>query len=342
MSVHLLRDSLYRVASTLGIGAYTEVNEWLGLEDAREARELLKFHQYYRLQRLVERLRDSHPGRYGLVIAALADWSGRPEWLDGWVWYASHLPESWMVRGAHAVSWAFQVHQPGFRQPQGMLAMHTFFKRLEQAEEDLGKAVELAPGNPEPYAWRIASGGALGCSRKELEQRFQALTRCAPEHFQGHSNLLIALYRRPESSDNELFSFARRLSDQAPPGSLLHALIAQAHVERWAMQVFSEGPESASTAIRQPQVDAELRAAWQRLFGAADYRPDVLEPVVAGYFAVAFYLAQDRQGVADAMKPIGQYAVSYPWSHLCRTSRECLHPGFAIDRVRDYPRQMVF
>ncbi len=342
MSVHLLRDSLYRVVSTLGVGTYTEVNEWLGLEDAREARALLRFHHYYRLQRLMERLREAHPRRYGLVIAALADWPGRPEWLDGWVWYASHLPESWMVRGAHSISWAFQAHQPGFRQPQGMLAMHTFFKRLEQAEEDLRKAAELAPKNPEPHAWLIASGGALGCSQTELKQRFKSLTRRDTDHFQGHSNLLIALYRRPEGSDNELFSFARRLSDQAAPGSLIHALIAQAHVERWAMEVFSNGVESANTGILAPQVSAELRAAWLRLFGSPDYHSGVLEPAVAGYFAVAFYLAEDHQGVADAMGRIGQYAVSYPWSHLCRTARECLHPGFAIDKIRHFPRRRIF
>ncbi len=339
MSAEVIRKGLYRIVSSLGYGAHTEANNWLGEPAANDLREILKYDRYYRVYRMLSKYRSEDPDRYALYLAALSDWPGQPRFLDGWVWYASHIAEPWLVRGANAMKGAFDSR---WADTQGVVGMHIFFRRLEQAERDFQKALEVDPENPEVYGYLIATGGALGISHEDLRQRFETLLAIAPEHFQGHSNMLIALYRKPEPNDNALFNFTRTVTDNAPHGSPLQALIPQAHIEKWAMLRFVDSPEKANAYFKEPRVWAEIQSAYNRLFNVPGYQPTALEPILAGYFAVAFYLAEDRQGLDDMMQRIGNYTTTYPWNHLCRKPREFLNVGYVIDRVRQYPHSMLF
>jgi hypothetical protein len=342
MGVDGLRRNVYKIASYLGYGAQTDVNNWLGLPAAYGLREQLKYREYFSLSQQLDRCRHEDLQSYALCMAALGDWPGRPTFLDGWVWYAEHLAESWLARGIHSLKWAFESHEPGHSQPQGMLAMHTFFQRLEMAEEDFKRAAQVQPDNPEPYAYLIASGGALNLDRQTLQDRFTQLLVRDASHFQGHSNMLIALYRRPEPVENILFAFARQVTNAGPFGSPLHALIPQAYIERWAMSLFSQDREAADTHLRESSARTEIYAAYQRLFNTPEYTKTALEPILAGYFAVAFYLLEDRAGVFDAMHKIADYAIAYPWCHLCHNPMEFINPGYTIDRVRDYANWQPF
>jgi hypothetical protein len=36
------------------------------------------------------------------------------------------------------------------------------------------------------------------------------------------------------------------------------------------------------------------------------------------------------------MKKIADYAIAYPWCHLCHNPMEFINPGYTIDRIKDY------
>lgn len=342
MNTDSLRRQLYRLFTLLGQGAHTEANNWLGLTDARSCREQLQAGEYRNLMATLAQLRHADPHRYGLCLVALADWPGRPAFLDQWVSAMETVAESWLVRGSHALRWALDSHEPSLDHAQGIFAMHQFFARLEQAEADLQRALALAPENPEVLAQRIAVAAALGLPREALHERFQALCEQDPGHYPGHSQMLVGLCRHPEANQAQALAFVHRVCDGVDDGSPLLALVPQVYIEDWALTLYHSDPARAKAALAGSDASGEIHAAFQRLFAAPGYQRTVLEPVLAGHFSVAFYLLEDRGGVQQAIAMIGDYAASYPWNHLCRRPMELIYPGYAIDRVREYASGFPF
>jgi hypothetical protein len=55
------------------------------------------------------------------------------------------------------------------------------------------------------------------------------------------------------------------------------------------MRLFMQDRGAADASLRDSPARAEIYAAYQRLFNAPEYTKTVLEPIIVGYFAVAFY-----------------------------------------------------
>lgn len=87
------------------------------------------------------------------------------------------------------------------------------------------------------------------------------------QHLEAHRQMLQFVCKKWFGSHEEMFGFARSVSDSEPAGSALHELPIFAHVERWVE--FSVGDlqelKSRDDYLHDPAVRAELTAATDRL-----------------------------------------------------------------------------
>jgi len=123
-----------------------------------------------------------------------------------------------------------------------------FFSRLQDAEADLARAIELDPEDPTPWEFLLRSGRGLQIETDELVERFQAARARHPEDYRAHQMLLLALCQKWGHSHEMMFDFARQVAEAVSEGSGVHALVPQAHVERWLYFSMEEPPDHDGNA----------------------------------------------------------------------------------------------
>lgn len=329
------RIRLLQLWSAAGAGPFTQTGSWLGCPEAEDLRTLLRCREYYRLaNRLADRRRQS-PGDYSVLLAALHDWRGRPRFLDGWVWYASHLCEPWLVRGAWHLQRAFQARPSGSEASAGILSLQTFYHHLDHAAKDLATAAARAADNPEPLAYQLLVDAADGGRFERVQRTFEALNRRARHHYKGHANYLLALCRLSSEREQEVITFIDRTTAELENGSLLWALVPQGLIEGWAQRRYTAGVATARHELMASPLKARLWAAFERLFGSRRRPRSALVPQAAGHFAVAFYLAGDGAGTQQALAYVDQPA-GYPWSLLRTQLMDFVDPERVLRRVRAF------
>lgn len=287
---------------------------WLAVPEAAGLRAALKAQRYYRLAEGLAAVHERDAVAWALAVEALAD---RPEpvrELDWWVWEADHLGEPRLARGIHAVRNLGGGNGLGAA-PLSVPGLARFFRQVERAELDLAAAAERLPQSAEPWTWLLCSGLFAGLDDGVLAARFAAAVEREPGHLPAHVQRLRSL-AGDERGCGEALAFARGVADASPRGSVLHGLVAQAWIERWAWQLYTDGPESARATLVAPAVVAEVRAAYAASLGSAHYRPGPRTALPAGFFAMVFYLQDDREGALQATEHMGGLACRYPWSYL--------------------------
>lgn len=174
--------------------------------------------------------RATDPNDRAYLLEAFADWSGKPDFLDAWA--TSGNPTGLLIRGIHAVTWAWEARGSGRASTVSAAAASTFFTRLVAAKEDLTEAAKRNPADAAPYAWLTKVGRGMGNSTL-AEESFAAGKKRSPGLRVLHSLMLQQKCAKWGGSDEEMFDFARRHAMDAPPGSGLQVLIAEAHLERY-------------------------------------------------------------------------------------------------------------
>ena len=112
-----------------------------------------------------------------------------------------------------------------------------------------------------------------------------------------------------------MFQFAREVSAAAPSGSALHALIAEAHLQRWLYFRMEGDREGELSYYRAPEVQEELRSAWARGPGSPAFRPGRFAPNQRALFAFAFTLGGDDASARAVFEQLDR-VTSDPWRHI--------------------------
>src|SRR6185436_114566 len=108
-------------------------------------------------------------------------------------------------------------------------------------------------------AWGLVSARALNAPREEALERLAELRRRDAHHAYGHHMMLVFLCEKWHGSHEEMFDFARSASGQAPDGSRLHALIANAHLERYFYFFhFAKDPQGGAAWFARKEVAEEI------------------------------------------------------------------------------------
>ncbi|MET9660055.1 hypothetical protein [Streptomyces sp. NPDC006510] len=249
-------------------------------------------------------LRDGYATR--LAGAALHN----PGWLDAWQAESPEDPDAALVGADLRIhrAWELRTAEGARQVPPDQF--RAFFALLEDAAPVIGRAAELNPADPVP--WRIALTHALGSQapREVFDDYWsQALAR-DPHHYGCHTAALTYLSAKWHGSHAEMFDFAERAADTAPPGSRLHALPLFAALE---YVILSPGAPPGPDPYA-PRVAAALTRA---LDLSADYGPGSREAAGFRNCLALMLLRSERWDEAlDAFRDIGTHATRLPWAYF--------------------------
>ncbi len=231
---------------------------------------------------------------------------GIQDWIEGPIRDEPHSSLPLLVRGAHAVFWAWEARGSGRSDSVAQEQWKVWFRRLKLAEDCLDEVVEKDPKCLEAWNFLVILGRARQLPKAECWQRFNNLAAIDPTHHYGHDQMLQNLCAKWSGSAQEMFAFARDRGAGAP-GTALPAMIASAHLEhRWD----NGGPEY----MEQPEVGDEIVAAAHQSIWHPSYQRTLATPYLWNRFALAFSLADRFAEAERCYQEIGtRYFIDYGW-----------------------------
>ncbi|MGH3390006.1 MAG: hypothetical protein ACRDOO_14140, partial [Actinomadura sp.] len=199
--------------------------------------------------------------------------SSRTQGLQAWIgeWAdaepRSHLPM--LVRGAHAVEWAWMARGAAWAKDTSAAQFRIFERRLRLAHQCLTEATARNPHDPTAWSELIVCGVGMGLGLDEAGRRFREAVARYRWHIGAHDGLFMQLCRKWGGSDELMHRFAAETAAAAPPHTGLAVLVANAHVQRW---LFIERDAGGLEHLRRPETRADLHAAADRSVRHPAYR----------------------------------------------------------------------
>lgn len=252
-----------------------------------------------------------HPDDHMFRVRAAAYVKGVEQWIDEWVAAEPRSALPLLVKGAHAIDWAWEARGGGRANTVGEEAFKLFFKRLKLAEDCLDEVTERDPDSATAWAFLVILGRGRQLGVEETRRRFEEATRRHPWHLEAHDQMLQQLCRKWGGSHELMHEFAARTVAEMPAGSPLGRLTATAHLERWLD--LKSGEDTAY--LGSAEVRAELRAAADRSVRHPGYERRPGWPSPHNSFAMAFSLAGDWAAAAEQFDAIGDLMTEFPWQY---------------------------
>ena len=263
----------------------------------------------------------------GFLQSLGPDWDARAFYLEHLVTFCTResldalcaqqpSPIALLVRGCHAVKWAWEARGSGSADSVSESARQLFQQRLALAERDLSMAAQADPADPTTFANLITVAKAMGAPREVALNHFNAATARQPDHYLAHEQMRSYLSRRWHGSDEEMLGFVRHRVASAPPGSDLPMLIVQAHLDVWSyIHTFEDNAQHAMQYLMHPAIRQEIQGAYaQSLGGPCRVRASTVHYRNAAAFA--FFLLQDvPMARLEHERIAGAYA-EYPWVYF--------------------------
>ncbi len=276
-------------------------------------------------QSVAAALRSDQPGPLLALLSSVGpNWDARGYYLKHLVHHAKRpsldaivaqqpTPLAFLVRGCHAIQWAWQARGRGSSSTVSAQDWKTFEERIALAKQDLLYAAQGDPQDPTPHAYLIIVAKAQDAPDEVAWQHFSAAIARQPDHFLAHDAMLSKISRRWGGSDAAMFDFVQRRVAEAPPGSDLPMLLFEAHLDVWSYIVsFEHDTQRALQYLNQPAVRQELYDAYARsLGGQCNVRPTTIH--YRNSAAFTFYLLQDVPRLRFELERIAGAYTEYPW-----------------------------
>jgi hypothetical protein len=243
-------------------------------------------------------------------VGVLADRSGPQPWIGQWL---AARPESalpYLVKGAHAVQWAWEARGSGTASTVSQEQFAVFFRRLKVAEDNLDEAVSRDPGDATAWAELITTALGRQLGIEEAERRFKEVVARHRWHRAAHARMLQQKCAKWGGSNELALAFARDTVEQMPAGCTLGSMVAVAHFEA-ALQ--ADGP--IEDQLSRPEVLAEVHAAADRSVRHPEFRRIPGHQTADGWFALVFHLAGDHGAAAERFDAIGDMPTELPWGY---------------------------
>jgi hypothetical protein len=253
--------------------------------------------------------RDDH----AFYLSICAGVPGVQDWIQQWVEAEPQSTLPRLVQGVHAVYWAWEARGADYadRTPQAQLEL--FFNRVVFADNCLHEVAERDPHDTTARAFLLNSGMGRQVDLNEQGRRFTEVLKRHPQHRWAHGAMLQYLCAKWHGSHEQMFAFARHTSHNAPPGSPLHGVIADAHIEKY-LDLGRSG--AAAGYLEQPEVGAELMAAAERSVFHPAYQRRPGWPRTHNAFAFVLHRADQYQAAYRLYKEIGDdYITEHPWDY---------------------------
>jgi len=246
-------------------------------------------------------------------VAALADHDGRPAWLDAMIATNPASAIARTLRGAHSIRWAWEARGGTLAAQVAGDAWQVFHERLELAMEDLDQATRLAPHDPTPWAFMIRAGMGLGWDLSDRQAVFSEAVARHRLHFGAHDRLLTALCAKWGGDHEAMFAHAYSAAEAAPHGSMLHGLIARAHVERWLHHAMKDESELQRRYFELPHVRQDILRSFRQCLGTPLMARSKEAFTVRNLYAFCFYALGESGLLLRELEMLGPHLSEYPW-----------------------------
>jgi hypothetical protein len=276
--------------------------------------------------------RTPDPDDRHFYVSLCANRPGRPDWLDAWAAAEPDAGTPLLVRGAQAITWAWEARGSGRVEETPPAAFRVFWKRLEMAEADLREAAARNPRDPTPPAFLVTSCRGLELGLEELADRFKEVVARHPWHRGAHSQMVQGLSDKWGGSHALMLNFAREAAAGSPGGGGVAAVVAEAHIECYlaiedrkqreryfeAAEVLGELHRAADWSVRHPAWHA--RPGWQREHNL---------------FAFCFAMGDDHRAALAHFEAVDGMVTVDPW----RSAHS--DPVRAFSALRDRSARLV-
>lgn len=236
-------------------------------------------------RRPIDRWVEVHGARSALPWTALAEW---------------HTIAAWEIRGG--------AYSPTLDNMQ----FEAFTQHLRDAEAASWQGHVADPDSPLPWVPLLITGRGLNVPVEETIARWDRLDRCGREISGADAHLLQCIAPKWHGTEELMFAFARKLAEDAPPGSARPTLICRAHIERL---LAAKDHNERELYRARPAVREELAAVISTYFGQAHEGPDHarINGLNAATFAAwQFELAALAQ---HGHQLIGHNYTDHPWHY---------------------------
>jgi hypothetical protein len=254
-------------------------------------------------------VRTDHPDDRAFLLETCGSAPGVQNWIGP---LAAADPLAQLVRGCHAVSWAWDARGGYSARYTQREQFELFFERLRIAESCLYDVVARDPDEVAAWAFLVRTARGLQLPLEDGEFRFRQAIERHSTHLKAHHEWMQTLCKKWSGSHEWMHHFARDAAARGSDGSMLHALVVLAHLE---MMLDLEG-EAGTQYMRRPDVQADLRTAaglsiWHP---AAEFRPGW--PAYFNTFALAFSRSGDLPAAMAVFEQLGDNVTAHPWGYI--------------------------
>lgn len=236
--------------------------------------------------------------------------------IDSWLTERPGHPLPLTAKGLHAVGWAWQARTDARAEKVSSERFDEFHRRLRVAEDLLVAAAKVDPKSPIPWAGLLDTGRGLQISRQEVEYRMEEMAARYPL-YSGFGAYLQFVCEKWFGSHEQMWEFADSVNDAAPVGSPLHAVQADAAIERFLHRSDLISPKRALQA--EGRLEPLLRAADRSVLHVS-FDPD--SP--AGIRALSsFVMAFERYGC----RRLNHHLIPMLRKHWLAEYPSCYFPG---------------
>jgi hypothetical protein len=255
-----------------------------------------------------------HPDDHTWYVRMAAYQPGVERWIDEWVAAEPRSTLPLLVKGAHAIDWAWAARGNGRANTVSAEAFKLFFKRLKLAEDCLDEVTDRDQDSATPWSFLVVLGRARQLGIDETRRRFEEVRRRYPWHLDAHGQMLQQLCRKWSGSDELMHGFAQQTLAEMPAGSPLGQLSAIAHLEQWLH--LPDGEDAAY--ITSAEVRAQLLAAADRSVRHPDYVRRPGWPSIHNEFAMALSFSTEWAAAGEQFDLIGDLVTKFPWQYRHR------------------------
>lgn len=259
------------------------------------------------------------------LVAKLGSASLRsPQWLEDWRAAAPDDPDLATVSARLLVEQAWQQRSHARAEDVSREEFEAFHTTLADATAQIQRAVDLSPGDPEPWALALIHARGLEVPREVFGGYLQALHEVDRYHREGNTQAMQYLCKKWFGSHQEMWSFAQHAVDGAPADSTIQGLPLDALLEQFAEEparAFTEDLDRVEDAIRRARAFVDARA------DAGHHITALTRNVLA---RILFHLHRYDEAY-DQLVAIGPHATDFPWGYW----------GDAREEFLDHRRHIV-
>jgi hypothetical protein len=280
----------------------------------------------------LDELRSGQAGRTRSLLAKTRGvWAERGLWtelvrrtpikaLEKWCRSDPKNPDAWLLSGFARIPWAWQARSAARAGEVAKWQWELFSERLELAQSDLVRAIDLYPEDPTPWAGLIWIERGGGSGAEPIFELFAEGIPRDPSNYLIHKNTIMALTAHWHGNHQMMLRQAREAAALAAPSNDLAGLIAFGHYYvHFYRRLFDNSNSSARQYARDPTVQQEVARAFDQVL-AARRGPLPLSSVSSwNFFGCWFWLAKDGPRLRKCFDLLKKRYTQDPWEYFGST-----------------------